>query len=408
MNKLKIIIKIIAFLILFAVLYIAVEFVLEERTSNDKYAEFFREKQDFPVLFMGNSHVTNDIFPMEMYHDYGIVSYNFGGHANTMPTTYWIIKNALDYTSPKLIVLDMRSVGSELLHSEKVRYLHISLDCFPMSKNKYEAVRDILPDREERNEFLWKMWIYHDRWDELEKLDFTGERKYEKGAESRINVSRTANKNDVEYDRSIKLTKETLGEVYLSRIIKECREKNIEVLLTYLPVSIKDDNLAEINSAADIAAKYDVNFINYNEMDLVDFDTDYNDSGAHLNPSGARKISEHLGKYIMDNYDIEDLRESDAYESWKKDWVDYEAFKEKNLREEKDPYNFIMLCADKNYEVSAQLRDPQLREDGLMMKLFDNAKITPSDSEGEGDLYFLVKKSGGQVVCERTFDLDAE
>ena len=53
--------------------------LMERKSSDQKYESFFQQEQDFDVLFMGTSHVINAIFPMELWNDYGVVSYNFGG-----------------------------------------------------------------------------------------------------------------------------------------------------------------------------------------------------------------------------------------------------------------------------------------------------------------------------------------
>jgi hypothetical protein len=62
---------------------------MERKASDFKYANFFEQDEDFDVLFFGTSHVINGIFPMELWNDYGIVSYNFGGHGNEIATSYW-------------------------------------------------------------------------------------------------------------------------------------------------------------------------------------------------------------------------------------------------------------------------------------------------------------------------------
>ena len=66
----------------------------------------------YAVLFFGTSHVNNAVFPMELWKDYGITAYNFGGHANAIATSYWVMKNALDYTHPKLVVFDCLGMTS--------------------------------------------------------------------------------------------------------------------------------------------------------------------------------------------------------------------------------------------------------------------------------------------------------
>lgn len=87
--------------------------LMERKSSDVKYSDFFKQDEDFDVLFMGSSHVINAVYPMELWDDYGIVSYNFGGHANQMPTTYWVMENALEYTNPKVVVIDCCLLAGE-------------------------------------------------------------------------------------------------------------------------------------------------------------------------------------------------------------------------------------------------------------------------------------------------------
>ena len=80
--------------------------IVENKSSLQKYTQFFEQEGDFDVLFLGSSKVINGVLPMELWNDYGIVSYNLGGHANTIPTSYWVLRNALEHTTPKCVVLD--------------------------------------------------------------------------------------------------------------------------------------------------------------------------------------------------------------------------------------------------------------------------------------------------------------
>ena len=51
--------------------------LMESKASEIKYADFFDQDEDFDVLFMGTSHAVLGVFPMELWNDYGIISYNF-------------------------------------------------------------------------------------------------------------------------------------------------------------------------------------------------------------------------------------------------------------------------------------------------------------------------------------------
>lgn len=115
--------------------------VLERKAADMKYTDFFEEEEDFDVLFLGTSHVKYGILPMELWHDYGIVSYNLGTNQQFLPTTYWQMENALEYTSPKLIVIDCFFLSLEDLVSTSA---HDSLDAIPFSKTKLDALSDLV------------------------------------------------------------------------------------------------------------------------------------------------------------------------------------------------------------------------------------------------------------------------
>ena len=71
--------------------------------------------------------------------------------------------------------------------------------------------------------------------------------------------------------------------------------------------------------------KEDVNFINYfHNLDKLNlnFSTDFIDDD-HLNFYGAQKITNHIGKYIKEHYDIPDRRLDPAYAKWNDDYKLY-------------------------------------------------------------------------------------
>lgn len=68
--------------------------------------------------------------------------------------------------------------------------------------------------------------------------------------------------------------------------------------------SIVDDEQANYNRAAEIAAEYSVGFYNFNlDYDSIglDFATDCADKG-HLNYLGSEKYTKYLGKTLINDY----------------------------------------------------------------------------------------------------------
>ncbi|MCC8139775.1 MAG: hypothetical protein LIO67_05680 [Lachnospiraceae bacterium] len=394
--------------------------LVERKASDYKYQAFFEEEEDFDVLFTGTSHVVDGIFPMELWKDYGITSYNFGGNSNAIATSYWAIELALEYTSPSLVVIDCLRLSSDEKTAANYSNVHVSLDAFPFSLKKVEAVKDLLDDgvmdaaieegtvteTEERSPLglLLDFSVYHSRWSELSEDDFEPDVGVEKGAESRIRVSEPNEIISVSKDE--KMEEDTVAVQYLEKMITDCQERGIEVLLVYLPFPASEDEWREANRVYEIAEEYSVNYINFLDMDIVDFETDCYDASSHLNPSGARKVTDYLGEYIMEHYGLTDHRGDEAYAGWEEDYEVYKDYKVDNLKEQTTLDTYLMLLADKNYDVEVEIADPWLFGSTYYSRLFANIGV---DADRLTDSVSLLKiEAGGRNVEYSSADIDIE
>ena len=121
--------------------------LVKRKSSYIQYADFFDEKQNFDVLFFGTSHMMDAVYPMKLWKDHGFLSYNCGGHANALATTYWAAQMALEYTTPSLVVIDCYDITEEAKTSRNsFSYVHLTMDAFPLSRTKIRAVYDLLHD----------------------------------------------------------------------------------------------------------------------------------------------------------------------------------------------------------------------------------------------------------------------
>lgn len=392
--------------------------VVQRKSSDYKYTPFFEQKEDFDVLFMGTSHVINGIFPMELWNDYGIVSYNFGGHSNLIPTTYWVMENALDYTNPSLIVIDVLEVSSSSKVCSHPDYLHLSFDSFPVTKNKIKAIYDLCDDSdrvdekqiieyEHKWEFIWDFGKYHSRWTEIREEDITNENiTLEKGAESRIAVAKPN-------DYSVLPSTETLGNSntvgleYLKKMIESCQEKGIEVLLVNLPYPAGEGRQREANSVYEIAEEYGVDYLNFVAMDsVVNYTTDCYDADSHLNPSGARKVTDYLGRYIREHYDVPDRRNDANYQSWNGDFETYVDYKINKINGQKTLDSELMLLQDDDFSTCVYFKDgTQVLKNEVVRNLIHNLSENDefpvlSQAEQTGEGYFLVVDHGDDSVME--------
>ncbi len=367
--------------------------LFERKDSVEKYGKFFEHASDMDVLFFGTSHVLNSVYPMELWHDYGITSYNLGGHANQIPTSYWVMMNALDYSSPKVVVIDCYSLASNLKVFDDFEYVHLSFDAFPLTKTKIDSVIDLLYNPGYSNDtgaaaasgakekhtkigLLWDYSVYHSRWGDLQERDFEPQFSKEYGAEARIQI---AEPSEMAANPGTTLEEMTVGRAYLELMIEECKKRGIEVLLTYIPYPVSGESTwVDINTVYEIAAQHDVKYLDYLALDVVDYETDCYDPASHLNPSGAFKVTDYMGRYLLENYSLTDHRGDAAYDYWNADYDGYTEMKDERLSQCEDLNTYLMLLQDKRYCFDIEVKDINALQDKTTLRLLENKGVDVS------------------------------
>lgn len=326
--------KIVAFLLVLSICIVTVASVVRRKDSTYKYADFFDKAKEnqIDVLFMGSSHVINAINPVALYENYGYTSYNMGGHGSVMQATYWELIEALDYCTPKWVVVDAYMLEKNYQYLDvmeenadkddintSVEQLHLNMDSWPLNRLKIAAVSDLIKDQDIRNQFLFDFIVYHSRWNELGSEDFksvTGkaDRNGLFGGEMRYQVELSPLTYPEAGDGEV-LSEHTVGQEYLMKIIDECQRKGIGVVVTYLPFCATTTDKIAANSAGVIAEAYGVPYLNMLGTDIIDYESDLNDTG-HLNVTGAMKVTDYIGQWLSSNADLTDHRDDASYSDW--------------------------------------------------------------------------------------------
>lgn len=361
---------------------------------------FLENCDDIDVMFLGSSHAVNAILPMELWDGYGIASYNMAGHGNTIPNSYWVMMNSLDYATPRLIVLDCVGISNPQKTSEL--YLHWSMDGFKLSKNKLNAINDLFPDTSKRIEYLWNFSLYHSRWNELSEEDFDVQQYIHYGGEPRVGVAIPDKTKDI--TTISKELFETYGTEYLGKIIDECQSRGIDILLTYLPFPAGESQLNESLVVRDIADKYGIRYINFLETNIVDYTTDCFDANSHLNPSGAEKITNYIGSYIKSNYQIKDKRGNDQFHDWDENYQLYKSYKIDTLKEQTDLANYLMLLRNKDVSLylcvkgnSGILNDKQLYNLIDNISIYQKCNLLSQARQNKQDYFVAIDNDVGEI-----------
>lgn len=386
--------------------------LVDPRTGYEKRKEFVEEGDTYDVLFFGNSHMANAVYPQELWNDYGIASYNLAGFGIPLPATYWVMQDALDYAQPKMIVVDCYSIGKE----DKVgrlEMLHASLDAMPLNVRKIRMIRELIDDPKDRLEFYWDFAIYHDRWWDLDQADFEKPERFEKGAQIAVDVV-APRELSPKPDKFIE--KETVGTAYLRQIIEECQSRKIELLLTYLPFPASEEDWMEALYMERLAREYGVSCVNFLDLQVVDLEVDCSDASSHLNGSGGRKVTAYLGQYIEQHYDIADRRSEEAYSSWNEDYRRYTDYKLGIMGGLEAVDKYLMMLTDPAFDCCIYINGESgvWQDNEMYMPLIDNlsGKMTEKLEEAAAsgaDYFLVVDHQKGQIYeCVGEETLQAE
>ena len=240
---------------------------------------------------------------------------------------------------------------------------------------------------------------------------------YEKGAELKNTVVRVERSDSTDADRIEKRTIDSTGTVYLRKILEECRKRKIEVLLTYLPFEASEKDWISAGYVEEIARQYDVGYINFLDLNVIDRDTDYADESAHLNLSGAERITRYLGNYIQQYYDIADHRKDKLAEQWDEDYREYMAYKIQRISNLETLQNCLIALTDPNLSYCIYVDDHAgiWNSDGFYERLIRNlvcgqelSKLEEAIREGESYLLLLDRVNGEIVEQTGRTDLEVE
>ena len=313
-DKLKFFCKTVVFLLLLALILVPVQRVMARKSLSgtwdmtNKVAGFYNEEEDqFEVMFFGPSHAYAAFSPLVIWEETGIKSYVFSTQQQPLWATYTYIKEALKTQSPALIVLECRmALGDKEYYMEEgddkaVTYPY--MDDLPLSWNKVELAVQSAPELEERFGLLFNFMMYHSRWNDLHREDFTFRR----------DEARDPYKGFVMLEPQEPLQPRPASETvtqavplleknqyWLEEIIKLCQEEGIELWLIKSPSNLELEEKALLNTVEETARRYNVPF--------HDFNVDYADIGLdesmffdahHLDALGAGKFSRYFAHILQ-------------------------------------------------------------------------------------------------------------
>ena len=262
-----------------------------------------QDPQTVEILNMGDSLSLATLTPMEMWRQKGYTSFNIGADGIRMPEAYYTVVEASENQTPKYLMLETLML---------FRY-----------NEKQDMQMLISQPLYHRFTFL----KYHSIWKPY--VEGRGVKIYHKG----YLVNRKVNP----YEGSLDYLDEPLGSgnktavpdfnrAWFRRIKKFCDQNQITLIL-YSMASPKNYDWERINNLEKFAQEEGVEYLDLNQMWKeigIDWMTDSNDHGDHLNLSGVEKVTTFFGNYFSEKGGLTDHRGDPAFSSWDEELIAYD------------------------------------------------------------------------------------
>ena len=321
MKKCNIAIRIAVFLGCAALLLYGLTVLLKDKrvtfdydTTRKVEGFYAEEKNSLDFVFVGSSQMFTSVVPAVLWEEYGITSYDFGANEQPMYLSYYYIKEALRYQTPKAIVLEVSYCNHGEYTHEGVH--HINLDDLRMGPVKLEAIFDIIPAGE-RWPYIFELAKYHDTWPDMDKdsMEYITADKHNpyKGYTPSLDGFPDGG---VFNEEIAKVTEKSelpeLAVEYMGKIIALCEEEGVDLLFLKTP-NDHIQNQADYNAVGDIAAAHDIPYLDLNcEMN----------GQLHNHVFHAETITKRIGEWLTGLYEVEDKRENVEFARWHED-ADY-------------------------------------------------------------------------------------
>ena len=323
-EKIQLIIKIVAFLVILLIVVVQAGKIFipkwyDEWNNTAVVDDFYNlPKNTIDVLTVGSSQVIKGFSALELYRNYGISAYGLGTEQQSIQGSYTWVKESLKTQNEKVVLYEVKMLFEETPEPQYRK----TIDNMKFSLNKLGLIASttLLEQKSITNfiSYVFPITRFHSRWSELTSIDFTKE------GEKVPNYRGYSLKNGRSGEKSYKVLDESIQEIreitanrekYFNKLVELCKKNDIKLILFKLPDL--DWDTARYNKVCKLAEENGLEYFDFNTAkyhDAIDFKYG-NDTEVlnHLNIHGTEKVTNYLGKYISENFEIEDKRQNEEY-----------------------------------------------------------------------------------------------
>lgn len=328
----KIVLKIIALILICCALILPLNFLFTTYDGRYTYKmlnEMYQSEDNIDAVFLGSSHTYKSLDPDLADEIIGINTFNAGSSVQGMNTSYYLLREIMEYHKLKTVYLDTNPAVARVKAND-INIFYISDYMKFDSKNKLELLKS------GGNESILNGYItFRRNFTNLNIIANLKSRKTPLSDYSSVTyeneeyrgdgfvysngcnpITEKNIKNQKRYDFSDKVPVGENYREYMEKIIELCKKNDIKLVLLEHPMLRKNtDSLVGyanyVSYMYGIAEKYGIEYWNFNlyKGDIGITDSDYLDI-THLNGEGAEKYTKafsQVAKMYNDGEDVSSL-----------------------------------------------------------------------------------------------------
>lgn len=292
------------------------------------WGQFLEEPDNsFDVMFLGSSLVYCDVNPTVIWEETGLSTYAMAGPLQTMPMTYYYLKEIYKTQSPGLVFVELTG----MFYNRYEDFTESNLLYMPWSTNRLFATFEAA-EPEKWGPLLFPVYNYHVRWQELTPRDWqiwlSG---YETDPLCGYTYLDTAEPmKEITQDRFEPQDNYAENFAYLEKILALGEANGTQVVLYLAPYVDRPKAALLEQLQNDLGSIGYGELINFNETRWLDWDaynleTDFYDP-RHFNYQGAEKFSRRMGALITGELAYAGTGAGSAVD-WQDKWDAYNALK---------------------------------------------------------------------------------
>lgn len=341
-RKARLILKTVLFLMVLVIVSCSVfrVLMLKGRQGSHGIEVFYKyEPNTMDVIAYGSCHSFYTLNTAPLWNDYGMAVYNMADPGQPLGSMYYYFHESLKTQKPKVAMIELFPlVASGIDHAwieggnfyANTLGMKYTSDVFVKNIDYLLYLTGTTGDEKYmyRKYALLKFPIIHSRYNELKEADFRGYDPDQGRFISDWSVWKYDTPDISKMTGTSELSEEHL--YWLDQIVKLAKKNDVQIVFWVAPYVTAKEDMMQFNAVKEYANRHNVHFINLNEKyDELEFDfsqdmQDDEHQGSHMNAYGAAKVTDYMGKYLSENFNLEDHRGDDRYSRYDrvyKNWV---------------------------------------------------------------------------------------